>query len=133
MSVYFYFMFHIQIFFWFNFRYVAEQFYLKIGKSSNSAWLVVQMLFWNHWNQESAGRVYLNISREKPAHAPDTPHVQPLLCKLIWTNQKHLYWFLLKPIRYNLVPGFPRALDLSPLHAQKSYGSRLESGKFHTV
>ena len=67
MSVYFYFMFHIQIFFWFNFRYVAEQFYLKIGKSSNSAWLVVQMLFWNRWNQESAGRVYFKISREKPA------------------------------------------------------------------
>ena len=25
--------FHIQIFFWFNFRYVAKPFYLKIGKS----------------------------------------------------------------------------------------------------
>ena len=33
---------------------------------------------------------------------------------------------LLKPIRDNLA-GFPRALDLSPLHAQKSSGSRLVS------
>ena len=83
------------------------------------------MLFSNRWNQESAGRVYFNISREKPAHTPDTPHVQPLSCKLEWTNQKHFYCFLLKPIRDNLAPGFPRALDLSPLHAQKSSGSRL--------
>ena len=83
------------------------------------------MLFWNHWNQESAGRVYFNISREKPAHTPDTPHVQPLSCKLEWTNQKHFYCFLLKRIRDNLAPGFPRALDLSPLHAQKNSGSRL--------
>ena len=83
------------------------------------------MLFCNSWNQESAGRVYFNISREKPAHTPDTPHVQPLSCKLEWTNQKHFYCFLLKPIRDNLAPGFPRALDLSPLHAQKSSGLRL--------
>ena len=83
------------------------------------------MLFWNRWNQESAGRVYFNISREKPAHTPDTPHVQPLSCKLEWTNQKHFYCFLRKPVRDNLAPGFPRALDLSPLHAQKSSGSRL--------
>ena len=104
------------------------------------------MLFWNRWNQESAGRVYFNISREKPAHTPDTPHVQPLSCKLEWTNQKHFYCFLLKPIRDNLAPGFPRALDLSPLHAQKSSGSRLlltktnklrlsyrRNGKFETL
>ena len=83
------------------------------------------MLFWNSWNQESAGRVYFNISCEKPAHTPDTPHVQPLSYKLEWTNQKHFYCFLLKPIRDNLAPGFPRALDLSPLHAQKSSGSTL--------
>ena len=38
-----------------------------------------------------------------------------------------LLLFLLKPIRDNLDPGFPRALDLSPLHAQKSSGSRLTS------
>ena len=80
------------------------------------------MLFWNRWNKESASRVYFNISKEKPAH---TPHVQPLSCKLEWTNQKHFYCFLLKPIRDNLAPGFPRALDLSPLHAQKSSGLRL--------
>ena len=72
------------------------------------------MLFWNRWNQESAGRVYFNISRENL-----------LTCKLEWTNQKHFYCVLLKPIRDNLPPGFPRALDLSPLHAQKSSGSRL--------
>ena len=38
-----------------------------------------------------------------------------------------LLLFLLKPVRDNLAPGFPRALDLSPLHAQKSSGSRLTS------
>ena len=83
------------------------------------------MLFWNRWNQESAGSVYFNISREKPAHTPDTPHVQPLSCKLEWTYQKRFYCFLLKPIRDNLAPGFPRGPDLSSLHAQKSSGSRL--------
>ena len=79
------------------------------------------MLFWNRRNQESAGRFFSTF----PAHTPDTPHVQPLSCKLEWTNQKHFYCFLLKPIRDNLAPGFPRALDLSPLHAQKSSGLRL--------
>ena len=83
------------------------------------------MLFWNRLNQESAGRVYFNISREKPSHAPDTPHVQPLSCTLEWINQKHFYRFLLKPIRDNLAPGFPRALHLTPLHAQTTSGSRL--------
>ena len=82
-------------------------------------------MFWSRWNQESAGRVYFNISREKPAHTPDTPHVQPLSCKLEWTYQKRFYCFLLKPIRDNLAPGFPRGPDLSSLHAQKSSGSRL--------
>ena len=104
------------------------------------------MLFWNRWNQESAGRVYFNISNEKPAHTPDTLHVQPLSCKLEWTNQKHFYCFFLKPVRDNLAPGFPRALDLSLLHAQKSSGSRLlltktnklrlscrKKGKFETL
>ena len=104
------------------------------------------MLFWNRWNQESAGRVYFNISREKPAHTPDTLHVQPLSCKLEWTNQKHFYCFFLEPVRDNLAPGFLRALDLSLLHAQNSSGSRLlltktnklrlscrKKGKFETL
>ena len=125
MSCIFMLFFHVQIFFWFNFRYVAKPFYIKIGKSSNSALLVVQMLFWNRWNQEAAGRVYFNICREKSTHTPDTPHVQPLSAKLEWTNQKHFYCFLLKAIKDSLAPGFARALDLSPLHAQKSSGSWL--------
>ena len=96
------------------------------------------MLFLNRWNKESASLVYFNNSKGKPAHTPDTPHVQPLSCKLEWTNQKHFYcfllkpraiiglsWLLLKPVRDNLAPGFPRALDLSPLHGHKSSGSRL--------
>ena len=104
------------------------------------------MLFWNRWNQESAGRVYFNISTEKPAHTPDTLHAQTSSCKLEWTNQKHFYCFFLKPVRHNLAPGFPRALDLSLLHAQKSSGSRLlltktnklrrscrKKGKFETL
>ena len=36
-SVYFYFIFYIQIFFLVNFRYVAKVFYLKIEKSIYSA------------------------------------------------------------------------------------------------
>ena len=47
MWVYFYFIFHIQIFFLANFQYVANVFYLKIGESSYSAKLVVRTLFWN--------------------------------------------------------------------------------------
>ena len=43
--------------------------------------IAVQMLFWNRNNQDSARRVYFNISREKPAHMPDTLHVHPLSCK----------------------------------------------------
>ena len=80
------------------------------------------MLFCNRWNQESAGRVYFNISREKPAHTPDTPHVHPLSLKLEWTNQKHFYCFLLKPIRDNLVSGFPRALPPWPSCAEELWG-----------
>ena len=66
--------------------------------------------------------------REKPAHTPETPHVQPLSCKHECTNQKHFNCFLLKPVRNNLAPGFLRGRDLSPLHAQKSSGSRLQRG-----
>ena len=87
----------------------------------------MQLLFRNRWNQESARRVYLNITREKPSHTPDTSHVQQLSCKLEWTNQKHFCFFFLKPFRDDLAPGFPRALDLSPRHAQKSSGSRLRN------
>ena len=118
--------FHSQIFFWFNFRYVAKLFYLTIGKSSNSAQLVVQMLFCNRWNQESAGRVFFNISREKPTHTPDTPHVQPLSCKLGWTNQKHIYCFLLKPIRDNLAPGFPELLIFLHYMRKRALGRGFE-------
>ena len=86
--------FHIRIFFWLNFRYLAELFYWK--KLENPVILPnysCKCCFSNRWNQESAGRVYFNISREKPAHTPATPHVQPLSCKLEWTNQKHFYCF----------------------------------------
>ena len=93
------------------------------------------MLFWNRWNQESTGRVYFNISREKPAHTPDTPHVQPLSCKLEWTNQKHFYCFLLKPIRDNLAPGFPELLlSLLYMH-RRALGpdSPLQLGKLSSL
>ena len=43
MSVYLYFIFLIQIFFLVNIRYKANAFYLKIGESSYSSQLVVQM------------------------------------------------------------------------------------------
>ena len=76
MSVYifiFYF-FHIQIFFLVNFQYVANAFYLKIRESSYSALIsrpnvVLESLKTRIGRSSpSAGRVYFNISREKPAH-----------------------------------------------------------------
>ena len=36
-----------------------------------------------------------------------------------------IVFFFLKPVRDNLAPGFLRALNLSPVHAQISSGSRL--------
>ena len=36
-GVFLFYFFHIQIFFWFNIRYVAKLLYFEIGKSSNSA------------------------------------------------------------------------------------------------
>ena len=110
MSVYFYFIFSHSNLFLVQFRYVAKLFYLKIGKSSNSPQLVVQMLFWNRWNPESAGRVYFNISWEKPANTPDTPHVQPRSCKFKWTNQKHFYCFCWNQSETILLQGSPELL-----------------------
>ena len=68
------------------------------------------MLFWNRWNPESAGRVYFNISWEKPANTPDTPHVQPLSCKFKWTNQKHFYCFCWNQSETILLQGSPELL-----------------------
>ena len=53
------------------------------------------MLFWNRWNQESAGRVYFNISTEKPTHTPDTLHAQTSLLQT-WMDQSEtlLLFFL---------------------------------------
>ena len=94
----------------------------------------MQLLFWNRWNQESAGRVYFNISREKPTHTPDTPHVQLLSrANLNGPIRETFIVFLLKSIRDNLAPGFPRALDLYPRHAQKSSGSRLFEKAFFII
>ena len=76
-------------------------------------------------NQESARRVYFNISREKLAYTPDTPHVHPLSYELEWTNQKHVDCFLLKPMRDNLVPGFPRALPSPAVMLRRALGSRM--------
>ena len=84
--------------------------------------------------------------RKNPLTRQTRCTLKPLSCKLEWTNQKHFYCFFLKPVRDNLAPGFPRALDLSLLHAQKSSGSRLlltktnklrlscrKKGKFETL
>ena len=87
------------------------------------------MLFWNSWNQESAGRVYFNISRMKNPLTRQTCRVfNRSRANLNGPIRNTFIVFLLKPIRDNLAPGFPRALDLSPLHAQKSSGSRLATG-----
>ena len=54
------------------------------------------MLFWNRWNQESAGRVYFNISTEKPAHTPDTLHAQTSLLQTWMDQSETLLWFFLE-------------------------------------
>ena len=85
-------------------------------------WLiVVQMLFWNRYNQDSARRVYFDISREKPAHMPDTLHVHPLSSKFKWTNQKHFIVFGGNQSKTILFQGSPE-LFLPGRHAQKSSG-----------
>ena len=65
------------------------------------------------------------MSREKTrSHARHAARSTALV--QTWIDQsKTLLLFLLKPVRDNLAPGFPRALDISPLHAQKSSWSRL--------
>ena len=64
------------------------------------------MLFWNRWNEESAGRVYFNILRKNKL--TPQPHVQPLSCNLEWTSRKLSRKHLLKRIRDNLALGSPR-------------------------
>ena len=66
-------------------------------------------------------------------HMPDTPHVQPLSCELEWPNQKFFYCFLLKPVRDNLAPGFPRALPPWPSCAEKSSGVEIGSQVLVTI
>ena len=64
--------------------------------------------------------------QEKPAHALSTPRVHPLSHKREWTNQKHLYCFVLKPIRDSLAPGFFRALPFRAVMRRRALGSRLK-------
>ena len=109
MSAYLNLIFYIQNFFLVNFRYVANVFFVVSCR----------------WNQESAGRIYFNISRETPTHTPDTPYVHPLSPELEWTNQKHFNCFLLRPIRDNLVPEFARALPTATVMRRRDLGSRM--------
>ena len=41
--------------------------------------------------------------QEKPAQALSTPQVNPLSDRREWTNQKHLYCFVLKPVRSTFI------------------------------
>ena len=73
------------------------------------------------------GRVcLLQHFQEKPAHALSTPQIHPLSHKRERTNQKHLYCFLLKPIRDGLAPGFLRALPFRAVMRRRALGSRLK-------
>ena len=69
------------------------------------------MLFWNRWNQESAGRVYFNISTEKPAHTPDTLHAQTSLLQT-WMDQSEtlLLFFSWNQSETILLQGSPELL-----------------------
>lgn len=64
--------------------------------------------------------------QEKPAHALSTPRVHPLSHKRERTNQKHLYCFVLKPIRDGLAPGFLKALPFQAVIGRRALGSRLK-------
>ena len=75
----------------------------------------------------------LFVSREKPAHTPDSPKVHTLSSELKWTNEIHFYCFLLKPIRDGLAPGSPQSSSLPGRHAPKSSGSRLFRCLFATI
>ena len=73
------------------------------------------------------GRVcLLQHFQEKPAHALSTPQIHPLSHKRELTNQKHLYCFLLKPIRDGLAPGFLKALPCQAVMRGRALGSRLK-------
>ena len=83
------------------------------------------MLFWNRWNHESAGRVYFNISREKTrSHARHAALSTALV--QTWMDQSGtlLLFFAETNQRQSCSMGSPELL-ISPLHAQKSSGSRL--------
>ena len=64
--------------------------------------------------------------QEKPAQALSTPQVNPLSDRREWTNQKHLYCFVLKPVRDGLAPGFLRALPSLTVMRRRALGSRLK-------
>ena len=89
--------------------------------------IVVQMLFWNRYNQDSARRVYFNISREKPAHMPDTLHVHPLSCKSKWTDQKHFYCFFAETNQRQSCSRVPHSSSLLAVMRRRALGSRIAS------
>ena len=64
--------------------------------------------------------------QEKPPHALSTPRVHPLSHKGERKNQKHLYCFVLKPIRDGLAPGFLKALPFQAVMRRRALGSRLK-------
>ena len=73
------------------------------------------------------GRTFLlQHFQEKPAHMLSTPQVHPLYHKLEWTNHKHLYCFVLKPIRDGFAPGSLRALPFLAVMRKRALGSRLK-------
>ena len=91
-------------------------YYCKIGESTYSAWIVVQMLF-----LESVGCLYYNTDfhGKTRSHARDAARSPALVrtwmdyseTRLLFFVCLLLFFFLLKPIRGSLVPGFPRALS----------------------
>ena len=94
MLAYFYFIFHIQIFFLDNFRYVAKGILFENRAIQLSCLINPENIIKTSKSQ----RKYFNIYREKPDHKPDTPYIQPLSCELEWINQNNffvLFFFLL--------------------------------------
>ena len=77
------------------------------------------MLFWNRWNQESAVRVYFNMSRENPLTCQTHRTFNRSRANLNGPIRNIFIVFCWNQSETILLHGFPRALDLSSTCAKE--------------
>ena len=130
-SVYFYFIFHIEIFFLDNFLYIANAFYFIIGESSYSIFLISR--------RTKCCFVIAEIENRPGVFTSTLPEENPLSdqTRCTFTHSRAnlngsiintCIVFLLKPIRDNLVPGFPRAVPSLAVMHSRTLGPRFMAG-----